>query len=229
MSKVTIFLVLFLLLGSTIFPVSGLITNNPLINPPFGPTEGYIGIEYTFYFIIPVNLSSNRFLVNWIWGDLMTSGWLGPYSSGMTINASHAWSSIGSYDIAVILKDEMGNEAWSDVWTIQILPGPMLKINKISGFLWNIGTTISNVGLDNATNVNYTIFIQKGSSVNIFGQGIIPQIAPNNYEYVKEINRTISGISWFKIIIKVQCNNAAAVEKQVNALSFFSFIIYVKK
>jgi hypothetical protein len=211
---------------TSILPVSGFIYNP--INSPFGPTEGYIGVEYTFYFIIPNNFSDGV-LIQWFWGDGNISEWLGPFVTGTNVSASHTWNAIGTFGIKVKLKDMWGAEEFSDLWIIQILPAPILAINKISGFLWKIGAEISNKGLCNATNVSWAIFTQNGASPVLFGQGTIPQLAPGTHEDIKVINRTMFGLGWFKIIVKVQCDDTSTVEKQEDALAFFFFILYTKK
>ncbi len=35
------------------------------------------------------------------WDDGTDSGWIGPYNSGQTINASHIWNSKGNYAVKV--------------------------------------------------------------------------------------------------------------------------------
>jgi hypothetical protein len=56
------------------------------------------------------------------WGDGTNSGWLGPYASGITITASHKWTSSGIYLVKVKAKDIYGSESgWSDSLTVIIL------------------------------------------------------------------------------------------------------------
>jgi hypothetical protein len=51
----------------------------------------------------------------WDWGDGNNSGWLGPYSSGITVIAWHIWETKGNYVIKVKAKDKHGAESnWSD-------------------------------------------------------------------------------------------------------------------
>jgi len=58
------------------------------------------------------------------WGDGNNSGWVGPYSSGATGNASHAWDSPGDFTVKTKAKDEHGAErgaGWSDSITVTML------------------------------------------------------------------------------------------------------------
>ena len=49
------------------------------------------------------------------WGDGTDTGWLGPYESDETLEVSNNWTSIGSYQIKVKIKDAHGAESeWSD-------------------------------------------------------------------------------------------------------------------
>jgi hypothetical protein len=106
---------------SGIGTVAGVITENPL-DGPVGPTEGYVGVEYTFYFTLPVNPYGYEYYAKWDWGDGNVTDWLGPYPSGQIINASHTWWTLGSYGIRVKLKDTNGTEfPWSDTLLITII------------------------------------------------------------------------------------------------------------
>jgi len=49
------------------------------------------------------------------WGDDSNSGWLGPYSSGLTINTTHTWLKRGTYLVSVKAKDTENHESrWSE-------------------------------------------------------------------------------------------------------------------
>jgi len=49
------------------------------------------------------------------WDDGKFSGWVGPYDSGDTAEASHIWLEQGDYEIKVKAKDEHGVQSdWSD-------------------------------------------------------------------------------------------------------------------
>ena len=71
-------------------------------------------MEYTY----TTNTSDpqNNLIYYWFdWGDATNSGWVGPYSSGNTANASHTWTKQGIYTIKVKAKDIHGSESdWSD-------------------------------------------------------------------------------------------------------------------
>ena len=56
------------------------------------------------------------------WGDGNNTGWIGPYASGQTGEASHGWTEIGEFEIKVIAKDLYDVESeWSEPATITIV------------------------------------------------------------------------------------------------------------
>jgi hypothetical protein len=203
-------------------------TSDPLIDPPYGPTEGYTNVSYTFSFIIPIELPNpSEFMIQWYWGDLTWSEWLGPYSSETVVSASHAWNATGYYDIEVDLKDVWGAHFKSDHCTIHISPGTALEIRNLSGFLWKIGAELSNVGQYNATNISWAIYTQKLTSPILFGKGTIPLLAPGGSENVQKTH-PVFGLGWFKIILKVECTTAASIETRADAFGLYFFILHTK-
>jgi hypothetical protein len=81
---------------------------------PLGPITGKSGILYTY--TTQTTDPNEDALYYWFdWGDGSASGWLGPYRSGEECNASHIWTTQGSYQIKSKAKDVYGWESlWSD-------------------------------------------------------------------------------------------------------------------
>jgi len=96
-----------------------------------GPSYGKPGVEYTFCIDV-IDSEGDQIYCMWNWGDGYFSDWLGPYNSGETICASHAWSEEGVYEIKVKLKDQYGSESeWSDPYIIIIeAKPPHVEITK---------------------------------------------------------------------------------------------------
>jgi hypothetical protein len=89
--------------------------NNPPNNPfqPEGPDEGFVDIEYSFETHTD-DPDGDDVYYKFDWGDGTDSGWLGPFSSGDTVNESHSWDSEGNYELRAKAKDEEGDESgWS--------------------------------------------------------------------------------------------------------------------
>jgi hypothetical protein len=50
------------------------------------------------------------------WGDNTTSGWIGPYTSGVQVTTTHSWSQQGTYTAKVKAKDILGDESnWGSI------------------------------------------------------------------------------------------------------------------
>ena len=93
-------------------------TTQPTID---GPHCGKVNTNYTFTIEPMTDPEGDQFLYFLNWGDGTTSGWLGPYSSGQTITATHTWSEPGAYNIRLKIKDAMGAESdWSEPFIIYI-------------------------------------------------------------------------------------------------------------
>jgi len=96
--------------------------NEPPETPtePDGPSEGEAGVEYTFSTSTTDPEEDDiHYLFNW--GDGMDSGWLGPYASGATVNASHIWTERGDYEIRIKAHDGRRESDWSNPLTIHII------------------------------------------------------------------------------------------------------------
>lgn len=93
----------------------GYTVNAPPEKPsrPIGPTHGKPEVQYT-YRSDTTDPDGDRVYYKWDWGDGTTSSWLGPYDSGVTAEAKHAWNQQGTYEIKVKSKDIFGIESdWS--------------------------------------------------------------------------------------------------------------------
>ncbi|MFX0125639.1 MAG: FG-GAP repeat domain-containing protein, partial [Candidatus Hodarchaeota archaeon] len=87
--------------------------------PPIGPVRpvgkliGKVGVSNK-YLTVSMDLDNDKLYYWFDWGDNTNSGWIGPYNSGQWVEASHAWSSQGTYQIKVKAKDTHGAESdWS--------------------------------------------------------------------------------------------------------------------
>jgi hypothetical protein len=74
-----------------------------------GPVEGKVNIasEYKLVATDPEGDDVYYFID---WQDNTTSGWIGPYPSGLEITESHTWSTERKYTISVRAKDTNSNE-----------------------------------------------------------------------------------------------------------------------
>ena len=161
--------------------------NDPPATPgkPSGPTSGVIETDYSF--TASTTDPEGDDVYYWFdWDDGTNSGWLGPYASGATVTATHAWSSIGDYDITVKAKDEFDHESGvSAPHTISILESPVLKVEWIMGGLFNVKTLIKNVGGLTANNIAWSITLEGGAFIGKETTGTIASLAPGAGETVK--------------------------------------------
>jgi len=90
--------------------------NSPPATPqtPSGETNGNVGIEYTY--TTTTTDPNNDDVRYWFdWDDGTNSGWIGPYPSGTIANATHTWTTKGTYNIKVKAVDPSNSESnWSD-------------------------------------------------------------------------------------------------------------------
>ena len=64
---------------------------------------------------------NDSLMYQWDWGDGTMSDWLGPWASGVVVNASHAWEKRGTYSVRVKARDTYGLESnWSDLFPIKV-------------------------------------------------------------------------------------------------------------
>jgi len=89
--------------------------------PPSGPTEGAVGVEYTFCIKLPDNPECEPYYLIWDWGDGIISEWLGPYVAGEIICETYSWNEPGDYEIHVKIRDGCNNEYWLDPLIIHIV------------------------------------------------------------------------------------------------------------
>jgi hypothetical protein len=81
-----------------------------------GPLNGKVGVEHTYYLDPFVDPEGDDVYAYFEWGDGDNTGWLGPFSSGEEINASHTWDDEGEFLIRAQLKDEHGAESgWGEL------------------------------------------------------------------------------------------------------------------
>ncbi|MCK5258991.1 MAG: hypothetical protein KAJ69_05665, partial [Thermoplasmatales archaeon] len=107
--------------------------NNPIPakpDKPEGTASGKSNEEY-IYTTSTTDPNGDKLYYLFDWGDGEFSGYIGPYDSGQTAEASHIWKEKENYEIRVIAKDERGViSEWSDP-----LPISMPKNKAINPFL----------------------------------------------------------------------------------------------
>jgi len=88
---------------------------------PFGPTSGKRGVTYP-YTTSTTDPDGDQVEYKFDWGDGTDSGWLGPYDSGDTCEASHKWSSVGGFSVKVKARDvpHFAESPWSEPLSVSM-------------------------------------------------------------------------------------------------------------
>jgi len=87
---------------------------------PEGTITGDADKEYT-YTTSTIDSDGDQLYYLFDWGDGELSGYIGPYNSGQTAEASHKWNEKGDYQIRVKAKDDHGVQSdWSDPLSISM-------------------------------------------------------------------------------------------------------------
>lgn len=85
--------------------------NNPPTTPTInGQTNGKINTMYN-YTVVSTDPDNDSVYYFIDWGDGTSSGWIGPYASGVILTQPHSWTKKGTYIIKTKAKDTYGNES----------------------------------------------------------------------------------------------------------------------
>jgi hypothetical protein len=178
---------------------------------PAGPTSGTAGVSYSFT-ATTTDPEGDPISYLFTWDDGTDSGWLA------TGNASHTWTTAGSYDITVKAKDLTGESGVSPAHTIVISAAPTIEIQTITGGLLKVKAVVKNNGAVAATNVSWGIDLAGG--IILLGKtssGTIPTIAANGTATIT--SKMIVGFG--KTVITVTAGTAT---KSQNATVLLVFI-----
>ena len=197
-------------------------SNSPPEKPalPSGPSSGNAGVSYTFLSSTTDPDNGDQLYYQWDWGNNV-SDWLGPYTSGQSVETTHIWLTAGDYPVKIKAKDNSASEsAWSDPLTIHIAAAPQIEIGTISGGM-RITAEIKNMGIVNATDVNWTVTLQ---GLVLFGKekiGTIPMIVPGISSDVA--TGLVFGFGTISITV-----TAADVEKTATAFLLGPFVLNIR-
>ena len=118
--------------------------NNPS-NPPETPSEPngpdtWIQYVETSFTSTTTDPEGDDIYYLFDWGDGTDSGWIGPYESGQSGEATHAWNDLGTFEVRVIAKDSFNALSnWSEPHTISIVENEPPEKPTINGPTWGTG------------------------------------------------------------------------------------------
>ena len=106
---------------------------------PDGPDEWVRGVE-TIFSTSAIEPDGEQVYYKFDWGEGNFSDWVGPYESGETGEASHAWQELGDYEIKAMAKDINGVQSeWSDPAFLSIVENEKPLKVVIEGPKWGLG------------------------------------------------------------------------------------------
>ncbi|UCF13361.1 MAG: PKD domain-containing protein [Thermoplasmatales archaeon] len=184
----------------------------------YGPDEGVTGVEYIFT-ALTSDPDGDQIYYMFDWGDGNDSGWVGPYNSGQTGDASHVWEAVGDYPVKVKAKDDYGESNWSPEHTITIIAAPKLEIGIIRGGLFKVKTVIKNTGGIEATDVNWKITLDGGAFIGKETIGTIPSISPNDEETIS--SNLILGFGPTTVIVTSEIPEGSEMRDQTGYVYLF--------
>jgi outer membrane protein assembly factor BamB len=187
-----------------------------------GPITGKPGASYEYTFASS-DANGDALFYNIDWGDDTTSGWIGPFPSGVTQKQEHIWMNKGSFALKVKAKDRHGAESnWSDPLYMAITaPDLIIEINGGVG----VQLTIMNTGDAAATNVSWNITFHNGFVIPAIKDGMIPEIAASGKVLVKML---VFGFGKKFISVSVIYDDGMSVNKTVSATLLLFFVVGVK-
>jgi hypothetical protein len=192
------------------------VASRPIINTPpddpllTGPLNGDAGISYEYNFTATDPDDDNLFY-RIDWGDGTISNWIGPYPSDVQVSLSHSWNNSGTYLMKVKAKDT--HEAESN-WSIPLAVGIYdISLMITGGF--GINLQITNMGINNVTNVNWMISVHGGflKFINLIVNDTINNIPKG--ESVAVGTGLFLGLGRVDITIKAKDVEESATGKQI--------------
>jgi len=100
---------------------------------PVGSTLGIWNVEYT-YSSSTTDPNADQIYYLFDWNDGTTSGWLGPFDSGVVGVGSHVWTELGTYDVKVKARDVWGaGSKWSETLTVTITDNNLPTVPEVTG------------------------------------------------------------------------------------------------
>jgi len=102
-------------------------------DPPTGPTEGGVFINYTYCITLPDNQQCQPFHVLFNFGDGTITDWLGPFGPDLEVCANHFWSQHGIYEVKVKFKDGCINQYYTEPLIVTIYDNSPPSAPEING------------------------------------------------------------------------------------------------
>ena len=161
--------------GNPDLTMGPVIISDPPAQPskPAGKTLGVWNEQYT-YTSTTTDPDGEDIFYLFNWGDGSNSGWVGPYASGQTGNASHSWTELGTYSVTVKARDIWGaSSVLSEPLTVVITDNTPPNTPTITGPTTvkpNVEQTYTLTGTDDQDQ-DLTYYIDWGDGNAVTGLG----------------------------------------------------------
>jgi hypothetical protein len=205
------------------YDIGDVSANHPPAVPaaPAGPDTGATSIDYTFT-ATTTDPDGDDIYFMFDWGDGMFSPWVGPYASGGTGNAQHAWTAAGTYNVKVKAKDSFDAESdWSAAHAIVIAEAPALAVQNITGGLFKVKSAVKNDGGIVANDINWTIELTGGAFIGKLTSGSISMLAPGASHAIT--SKFIFGFGKTVVKVTAMCSGSTD-EKSVDGMVILFFV-----
>lgn len=192
---------------------------------PAGPTFGHFD-ELCNYTASTTDPNEDLLWYWFDWGDTTHSGWLGPYTSGQTVECCHTWSQRGNYEVRVKAKDIHDDEsAFSEPLVVHIA-APVLSVQQIRSGMAMVGADIKNVGDADASDVEWTISVRGGliGIIDVQTQGTMLSLAVEQKTRVNT-DFPILGFGLIDITVTAETDGSPQVQESAKAFILLYFII----
>ena len=199
--------------------------NAPLApSKPSGPSNGYTFHEYTYSTSTTDPDAGDQIWYQWQYGGSFTN-WLGPYTSGETVQQTFSWPTQGTYAVKVKAKDATGLQSpWSPVANVNItLLAPSLALGYVEGGMLTASTTLTSTGNTAATNVTWNITFTGGFILSKrVTQGTIATLAVGDSVTIK--SSPVIGFGPVTITMTATSDYFPGVTKNCSALVLFVLV-----
>jgi hypothetical protein len=199
--------------------------NNPPNIPTIdGPTTGTQGISYTYTFsTVDPDGDDVYYCVNWSdgTGEVCT----GPFPSGQTVSASHAWAEPGTYQIKVKAHDIYDAESDTGTYEVTISEAPAIGITVTGGI--GLKATLTNNGQIPLTHIAWSITLDGGLIfVGKTTTGTIPGLESGAERTVKP--SLVLGFGKTTITVSATTDEGVEANNTTNGFILGPFVLGVK-
>ena len=162
----------------------------------------------------------------WDWGDGSYSDSLGPFDSGISVEAYHEWKTPGNFMIRVKAVGIIGGESsWSEPLIIHV-EGPVIEVGSITGGI-KVNTAIKNTGNVEAHNVEWNITFYGGSILlGKYTSGTISSVPAGGETTI--VSKFIYGIAFPTVIIVEAGIPDSSSDIEVQSADVMGFFIRIK-